>query len=633
MPSFLPNRQPPLIEFMDEQSLLANHYLPHDFQTAPAVATSLANRQLRKIKGRLLIASIFCLLCFFLPLYRLGNMVASTFQPSQSETALMLPPISRGKIYDRGGHLLAGNLPTLSLYANPRDMLNPNDTAQKLHGIFPQLSVAQLQQQWQDKDQRNILLMQNLDPTMRDQLLNLGEPGLQLVESSKRFYPDHNIGSTTIGFMTDNTGKQYMGQMGLERFFDPMLKKGQDLTTSLDSNVQHYLYQELDKAKQAHKATSGGAMVMDITSGEILGLVSLPDFNPNNRSQLQLGTTFNIMTSGAYELGSVMKIITLAHWLESQQGHNGHFINDNWRTRKWDVRQPLTIKNITINDFHRLIRPVTSDEIFIYSSNIGSALLTQDTLRSNALSPQQFLQSLHLLNKMPIELNDAEVARPQLPSKWGPIEYATISFGHGLSLPPLQFAAAIGALVGDGQWHPPTLVANTNLATTTTNDQPTSDSTPWWRQITDRMFNRPTVTLPPLKHEVVSEATRQELRRLLRLNVLYGSGQRVDGSDGAVGYGVGGKTGTAEKVVDGQYSKDKNLTSFIATFPITQPRYLVFMLLDNTKRGDLAGSTLGPAVGRLISKVAPLLDLTPNRTAEQQQDAAFRAQSHFDKPR
>ncbi|MGI9462287.1 MAG: peptidoglycan D,D-transpeptidase FtsI family protein [Alphaproteobacteria bacterium] len=634
------SRAMPLIDFLEEKNLLDDYNLPQDFKSSHHPR----QKYLQKIKRRMITAIVVLAMIFLVPAYHLSHLamnhswqtftaIDKTIHHSQTFDA-MLP---RGKIYDREGFLLAGNLPTISLIAKPRNIINPRDTARKLSSLLPYLQRTTLLKQFQDKKHHRIVLAQNLDPVIKESILALGEPGLQFSQGNKRFYTSHRIGAVTMGFVNRN----HQGMMGLERFFDKELSAGKDITLSLDSRVQNFLDEELAKAKRQHAASAAGGLVMDIKNGEVLGLSSLPSFNPNNRTHLNIDHTFNMITGGSYELGSVMKIITLAQWLEQQQKYatDGP---ESWRRKLWNVTAPLEIDGYKINDHHPIDRPITSDEVFIYSSNIGAALLNNDADAKNKMAQKDFLRSLHLLSKMDFEFSASEMARPIIPKTWGRLEANTISFGHGLSLPPIQFAAAIATLVGDGVWRAPTLrltdIDDAKHQGLSILQRMMRFMVPmaWQEKLPSGLFHhhktadKKTIASIVAKDKtlVVSQTTREELRRLLRLNVLYGSGQRIN-QTGAVGYEIGGKTGTAEKPSRGRYDKDKNLTSFVAVFPISNPRYLAFLLLDNTQKGDLASATLAPTVGQLVAKIAPLLAMVPSRDLEKTRDNQLKEISYF----
>ncbi len=645
MPRLTP-RITPLIDFIEEQQLLDRENLPEAFKPLHRPQQIY----LRKIKRRMIIGILSLATIFVIPAYRLSELAMnSSWQAIADATdgKIMMPApaleniVPRGKIYDRTGFLLAGNLPTVSLVVNPNNILNPDATASKLTSLFPYLEKKTLLKQFQERANRRIILVQNLDPVIKRSVLDIGEPGLELMDDSKRFYPSNSHGAVTIGFVAPNN----KGIMGLERFFDKELTAGKDVSLSLDSRVQNFLDEELSVAAAEHKASAAGGVVMDIQNGEILGLSSLPGFNPNNRTKLDINNTFNMMIGGSYELGSVMKIITIAKWLDAQpvqppMTDKSQLGKEPWRKKLWDVTVPLSIDDYTISDMHPIDRPITSDEIFIYSSNIGTILLTNDVLASNSNAQRDFLRSLHLLSKIELPFSDQEVAKPIAPKNWGRIESGTISFGHGLSLPPLQFATAVAALLGDGVWRAPSFRVTHHDNNTALDNQPKETvsnalmavlPTSWQDKMASWLLGRDTAVSEQHKKngpEIVKSTTREELRRLLRLNVLYGSGRRIN-QTGVAGYEIGGKTGTAEKTLNGQYDKGKNLTSFIAVFPVSKPRYLVFLLLDNTQKGDLASATLTPATGRLIGKIAPLLPLIPNRNVEKNHDNDYQAISNI----
>ncbi|MGE0612892.1 MAG: peptidoglycan D,D-transpeptidase FtsI family protein, partial [Hyphomicrobiales bacterium] len=326
---------------------------------------------------------------------------------------------------------------------------------------------------------------------------------------------------------------------------------------------------ELEDAMRRYRAKAAAGVVMDVHSGEVLGIASLPDYDPNRREQAIDKNRMNRMTSGVYELGSVFKVLTVAGALDS-----GAATLD----KTYDATQPIQVSSFTINDFHAKKRVLTVPEVFIYSSNIGSAKMAMDM---GAERHKAFLARMGLLK--PIRTEIGETASPIVPQNWRSLNSMTTAFGHGVSVTPLQFTAAAAALVNGGFMVEPTFLKRSRGEA---------------RLRAER---------------VVSQRTSDQVRYLMRLNVTNGSGRRAE----AEGYRVGGKTGTAEKVVNGRYSKSARLNSFLATFPVDAPEYVVFVMLDEPQAVEetggeaTAGLNAAPTVRRIIERSAPLLGVLP----------------------
>ncbi|HET8726735.1 MAG TPA: penicillin-binding protein 2, partial [Alphaproteobacteria bacterium] len=412
-----------------------------------------------------------------------------------------------------------------------------------------------------------------------------GIPGLDFLTESKRFYPSgreeaHILGSVNI----DNQGIS-----GIEKHIDDEdvallqqvgLARGNTLTPvnlSIDLRVQHAMYEQLTDALTRYQATSASGVMMDIETGEVLGLVSLPDFDPNDpgtQFQKWLGEDnqrFNRITEGIYELGSTFKTITFAGALDSGLVKI---------TDSFDARFPVRFGRFTIDDFHGKHRILTVPEIYKYSSNIGAIHVMQAFGKENF---RAFLTTLGFDQVVPFEL--PEMRRPNVPKHFSDIVAATASFGHGLAISPLHMLRAMAGFVNDGEMPVPTLY-KTTLAEAQTHYQ-----------------------------RVISPATSAEIRYLMRLNALEGSGTRMNMM--ALGYRAGGKTGTAEKVINGRYDNSKVLAVFASAFPLDNPRYAMVILVDNPHTepgsgGHTAGWNAGEVTGRIIARVAPMLGISPD---------------------
>lgn len=483
--------------------------------------------------------------------------------------------MSRPDILDRDGRILATDIQTGSLFANPRRIVNLDDTADQLAAVLPELDAHALGQRL-DSDGQFVWIARELTPSQQADVHELGLPGLDFVQEPHRVYPAGATASHILGFVdVDNRGLA-----GIETYIDrapeiaDLSRDDVDpgpVRLSVDLSVQHALRAELARALDLYKAKAAGAMVMNVHSGEVLAMASLPDFDPNRREEAAERERFNRMTGGVYELGSVFKIFTVAGALD---------LGVTTLDQGYDASEPLQVASYTINDFHAQRRWLSVPEIFIYSSNIGSAKMALDI---GVDRHRAFLDRLGLLDRASTELG--ETAAPIVPDPWRRINTMTISYGHGLSVTPLQLAAGAAPLVNGGYKISPTFLKRSR----------------------EEARIRATRVLKP--------RTSDLMRYLLRLNVLQGSGPQAD----APGYRVGGKTGTAEKVVDGRYSRNALRTTFLGVFPMDEPEYMVLVVLDEPEgvpesRGlATAGANAAPATRRIIERIGPMLSVTPEK--------------------
>jgi cell division protein FtsI (penicillin-binding protein 3) len=422
-----------------------------------------------------------------------------------------------------------------------------------------------------------VWLKRQLTPKQQGQIMALGLPGIGFRTEKQRFYPGGANASHIVGLVdVDNRGiagmEKYVDQNGLSDLREAGMAVEKDLAPvklSIDSRVQHVLHDELTQAMARYRAIGAGAVVLNVHTGEVVAMASLPDYDPNNPFNALEKDRLNRMSAGVYEMGSTFKAFTTAMALDSGK------VTMN---SKFDARRPIQIARFTINDFHGKKRILSVPEVFIYSSNIGSA---KEADVVGIAGHREFLHRIGLLSKMQTEL--PEVAKPTEPKEWKKLNSITISFGHGVSTTPLQTAVAAAALMNGGMLIPPTFL-------------------PRSKEEADSLAVR-----------AVKPETSDLMRYLFRLNVEKGSGKRAEVS----GYIVGGKTGTAEKVVRGRYSTDKRFNAFLGAFPMTRPEYVVLVVLDEPKAeagkgGTTAGSNAAPTVGAIVRRTAVFLGVKPD---------------------
>ena len=473
--------------------------------------------------------------------------------------------MDRANVVDRNGVLLATNLATASLFANPRKVIDPDETARQLAAALPELREAEVVRQL--KSNRSFVwLRRNLTPRQQWRVISLGLPGIDFHSAETRVYPNGSLAAHILGFVDiDNRGLA-----GVEERFDTTLRDNTaPLQLTIDMRIQHILRSELLHAKNEFNALGATGIVLDARSGEVVAMTSLPDFDPNDGGNAKDDQRFNRATLGVYELGSTFKIFTAAMALD----YGIVTMRDGY-----DASKPIKISRFTIRDYHGKRRWLSVPEIFMYSSNIGAAKMAEDV---GGVAQREFLGRLGMLRPASIEL--PEVGAPMVPSPWRPINTLTIGFGHGLAVSPLQLASGVAAMVNGGVVRRPTLIR--------------SDS-----------------NTPPQGKRIISERTSREVRRLMRLVVKSGTGRKAS----ADGYIVGGKTGTADKAKRGGYSRRALISSFVGAFPMTEPRYVVLATLDepqgnkNTHGYATGGWVAAPVVRRVIERAAPLLRVHPS---------------------
>jgi cell division protein FtsI (penicillin-binding protein 3) len=483
---------------------------------------------------------------------------------------------ARPDILDRNGNVLATDVLTPSLFAEPRRIIDVDEASELLVAVMPDLANTDYRERLASK-RGFVWLKREISAKQQREVYRLGVPGVGFLNETKRTYPKSAEVSHVLGYVNiDN-----QGSAGIEKWLDSngladLHRAGfasdrnqAPIELSLDLRVQHAVRDELLWAREKFKAQAAAGIVLDVRTGEIVAMVSVPDYDPNNPHDAVDPTRINRLTKGTYEMGSTFKALTLAMGLDSGKVK----LNSTF-----DARMPLRFGKFDIHDFHAQNRVLSVPEIFTYSSNIGAARVA---LAIGVEGHKAFLKKLGQLDRLQTEL--PESAKPIVPKHWGELNTITIAFGHGLSVAPLQAVMGVAALVNGGHLIPPTFL------------------------------KRSQEQALAISQQVIKPETSVMMRYLMRLNAEKGSATKVD----VKGYYVGGKTGTAEKAINGRYAKNRLLTDFMAVLPADNPRYLVLVMLDEpqplpeTHGYATAAWNSGPATAHIITRIAPMLGLEP----------------------
>jgi len=522
------------------------------------------SRALDVARNRLLMAGAVFALSFLIVAGRVIDLTAFEHaKPTGFVSEASRPAATRGDIRDRNGILLATSLPTASVYADPREVIDPEGAADKLVALFPELNRDRLARKLAGEG-RFVWIRRNLIPDEQYAVNLLGIPGVGFVDEERRVYPQGNVAAHVLG-LTDVDGQ---GIAGVEKFFDRTLGGGEGVRLSIDLRIQNAMREELSAAMREFRAVGAAGLVLDIHTGELLATVSLPDFDPNAPGADGADGLFNRVTTGVYEMGSTFKLFTIAMGLDTGVTS---------LSGGYDASRPLRAASYTISDYHAKNRWLSVPEILVYSSNIGAA---QMAMQVGGTRQRDYLRRLGLLSRATIEL--PEVGAPLKPTPWRDINTMTVSFGHGIAVSPLQLTQAVAAVVNGGVLRPATIVS--------------LDGTP-----------------PPAGERVFSATTSRQMRALMRLVVRYGTGRKAE----VAGYKVGGKTGTAEKLISGRYRHDKRISSFVGAFPMDAPRYVVLAVIDEPKGNKrtynyaTGGWVAAPVVGAVVRRMAPMLGIAP----------------------
>lgn len=551
--------------------------------TAEQLSATIALDGARKVRGNLTQARIrwmvlAILLGFSLVGARLVQLGLTETDSAIEGQARDVITATRPPILDRNGLEMAVDIRVPSLYAEPRRIIDVEEAVRKLRTVLPNLSESWLRQRLSG-DQGFVWVQRELSPSIEEKVMRLGIPGIDFITESKRFYPgmteaSHILGSTNI----DNRGiagiEKHMDSEDIALLQDLGLARGNALAPvelSVDMRVQHVMHEQLIDAMTRYKAIAAAGVMMDIHTGEIIALASIPDFNPNEPATALVKDSFNRVTAGIFEPGSIFKTVTMAGALDS----GAVKITD-----KFDARYGVRFGRYTIDDFHGKHAILSLPEVYKYSSNIGTIRIMQAMGKDNF---RAFLSRVGFDARVPFEL--PEMRLPNVPKELSEVGAATASFGHGLSVSPLHMLTAYASFVNGGNYVPPTL------------------------------YKRSVADAQALYRPVIKPSTSAEIRYLMRLNALQGSGSQMNKA--ALGYRVGGKTGTAEKVVDGRYSSSKVTNFFGSAFPLDNPRYAMVIMVDepqaeNPQSGTTAGWNAGAVTGRIVQRVAPMLGIAPD---------------------
>lgn len=535
----------------------------------PVQLQGVQAQALNTSRNRLIVTGALLALAFTVIAGRLVELAVSRdaapkFTARISETPK--PPKVRANIADRNGILLATSLPTAALYANPNHILDARLAAKRLHKVLPELDEGTLTKKLSGKS-TFVWLHRNLTPDRQFKVNALGVPGLYFQGMERRVYPHGALAAHVLG-VTDIDGN---GLSGVEKQFDRQLTGGDSaFGLSLDIRVQAMFRDALLRQQNKFSAIGAVGVLLDVSNGEVIALVSLPDFDPNNPVSAAGDAGFNRATKGVYEMGSTFKLFTAAMALDSGATKI---------TSRFDATKPIRIGGFTISDYHGEERWLTVTEILVYSSNIGAAKMA---MKVGTARQKKYLRSFGLTRAAGIEL--PEVGTPLTPDRWRDINTMTIAYGHGIAVSPLQLTAAVASMVNGGYRVRPTIIKGAA------------------RESGDR---------------VLKAGTSEKMRRLMRMVVTQGTGRKAD----AEGFLLGGKTGTADKPGRRGYSGRRVISSFVAVFPFDRPRYAILALFDEPKglKETLGYATGGwvaaPVVKAVVHRLSPLLGLRPRAKA------------------
>lgn len=555
-------------DVIEAENIRTRHEVMHDRARARAESRLL-----------LLVAG-FCV-GFALIGIRMAEMAAATPEEPRVVTAGRGIQAQRADILDRNGHVLATNMVTHALYAHPRDMVDPARAARELVRIFPDMSEERLLRQFTGGGAFH-WLRRKLSPEQVQAVHDIGEPGLLFGPREMRLYPNgrlaaHVLGGSRFGDEAVHSA-EVIGVAGLEKAMDDRLRDPAQLDAplqlSLDLPVQAAVAEVLHSGMKLLNAKGAAAIIMDARNGEILSMVSLPDFDPNDRPLPPTSgdpadsPIFNRALQGVYELGSVMKVFPVAQALELGLVNPATMINSS---------SPMQMGRFKIRDFKNYGPQLSVTDVIVKSSNVGTARIVAQV---GPLRQEAFLKELGFLDPVKLELVEALKARPMVPRKWSEISAATVSYGHGLAASPMHLATAYAAMVNGGRKVVPTLLKGGSAPGA----------------------------------QVISGRTSDQMRTMLRQVVVKGTAKMAE----VPGYVVGGKTGTADKQKPGGgYHKDKVMANFAGAFPMNDPRYVIVVSLDEpvetsgTEARRTAGWTAVPVTAEIIRRVAPLLGLRP----------------------
>lgn len=537
----------------------------------------------QRAEGRLLVLGVFFLCAYAAVAGRMGVMATSEPREPVASAAGSAIAMQRADIVDRQGRILATNFETHSLYVQPPQLIDPLNAANRLVEIFPDLERERLLEDFTGK-RKFAWIKKKISPEQKQAVHEIGDPGLLFGPREMRLYPNGSVAAHVLGgagFGKEGvSAAEVIGVAGVEKQFDNYLRDpgngSKPLTLSLDLTVQAAAERVLDGGMKLMNAKGATSILMDVHTGEVISVVSLPDFDPNERPRPpasgfdpSVSPLFNRAVQGVYELGSTFKIFAAA------QAMDLGLVNPHTMI---DTRGPLRWGKFAIKDFRNYGNELSVTKIIVKSSNIGTARLAQQI---GAERQRDFLNDLGMLEATPFEIVEAQGGKPLLPKNWSELSAMTISYGHGISTTPMHLAAGYAAIANGGRYVSPTILKQDG---------------------------------PQLGRRIMSEDSAKAARLMLRKVVTEGTASfaRVPG------YQVGGKTGTADKPKPrGGYYEDKVIATFAAIFPAHDPKYALVVTLDEPsivaygEERRTAGWTAVPVAAEMIGRVAPLLGLRP----------------------
>ena len=538
----------------------------------------------QRAEGRLLVLGVFFFAAFAVVGARMGLLATTEPVEPRAHAPGAIISAARADIVDRNGSLLATNFDTHALYAQPRHMVDPQTAAKKLVAVFPDLDEKRLIKDFTGK-RKFLWIKRKISPEQMQAVHDIGDPGLLFAPRDMRLYPNGKLAAHVMGGASYGKegvhAAEVIGVAGVERYFDDYLRDpanaGKPLQLSLDLTVQAASERVLYGGMKLMNAKGATSVLMDVHTGEVVSVVSLPDFDPNDRPRVLTegdasdSPLFNRAVQGVYELGSVFKIFTAAQAIDLGLVNAGTII---------DTKGPMRVGGFRIGEFqNKNYGKLSVSDIIVKSSNLGTGRMAIDI---GAKRQKAFLESLGFFEPTPFEIVEASGGKPLLPKKWTELSSVTISYGHGLSSSPMHLAAGYAAIANGGYRVKPTLLKQTG---------------------------------PQLGERVMSPRAASDARKMLRAVVAEGTASMAD----IEGYHVGGKTGTADLPrPEGGYYDDRNLATFAAACPMTDPEYVLVVTLDQPwieALGEVrrtAGWTTVPVTGEIISRVAPLLGLRPD---------------------
>ena len=544
---------------------------------------AIQDRARKRAEGRLVLIALSFVVSFGLVGLRMAALASSSPVEPRAQASSVQIISQRADITDRKGRVFATNMLTHSLYAQPNQMVDRQGAADALATIFPDLDRKKLVSELTSPGRKFLWIKKKISPEQMQAVHDIGEPGLLFGPREMRLYPNGRIASHILGgsgFGAEGVSSaEVLGTAGVEKAFDGWLRnpanEGAPLTLSVDLTAQTAMEEVLSRGMRQMNAKGAAGILMEVQTGEILALASLPDFDPNDRPRAAIkgdpsdSPLFNRAVQGQYELGSTFKIFPVAQAMGLKLVNPNTHINST---------SPMKIGKYKINDYHNYGASLSVTDIIVKSSNVGTVRIAQ---MIGVERQKEFLQKLGFFDATSIEMVEAPTGRPIVPARWPAVTSATVSFGHGLAASPLHLASAYATLANGGRRVTPTLVHGRTR---------------------------------PVGEQVVPEQAAKLSLGLLRQVVQRGTAKagNVDG------YEIAGKTGTADKPrPGGGYYQNRVVANFAAVFPYNDPKYVLVVILDEPTgalgggESRVAGATAVPVAADVIRRLAPVLGLRP----------------------